>query len=58
MEITMDKAKWNAACDILIEMVNRPIDGNIRNEVREESCCSELNQVKTEVSDFLRGMRK
>jgi hypothetical protein len=54
----MDKAKWNAACDILIEMVNRPIDGNIRNEVREESCCSELNQVKTEVSDFLRGMRK
>jgi hypothetical protein len=58
MEMTVDKAKWNAACDILIEMVNRPIDGNIRNEVREELCCSELDQVKTEVSDFLRGMRK
>lgn len=56
--MTEDKAKWNAACDILIELINRPIDGNVRNEVREELCCSELDHVREKVSQFLRDTRK
>lgn len=56
--MTEDKAKWNAACDILIELINRPIDGNVRNEVREELCCSELDQVREKASQFLRDTRK
>lgn len=58
MEMTEDKAKWNAACDILIELINRPIDGNVRNEVREELCCSELDQVREKASQFLRDTRR
>ena len=52
-----DPTKWNASCDLLWEMVQRP-NAEMRGVIRDELCCHELNAARAEVLQFIKGMRK
>ena len=52
-----DVTKWNASCDLLWEMVQRP-NAEMRGVIRDELCCHELNAARAEVLQFIKGMRK
>ena len=53
----MNKQKWNAACDILFERLNRrdPYD---RAVTRDEGCCHELEAVKDLLMKTLSEIRQ
>ena len=36
-----DATKWNASCDLLWEMIQRP-NAEMRGVIRDELCCDEL----------------
>ena len=52
-----DPTKWNSACDLLQEMVMRP-HPDMRDVIRDELCCQELNVARAEVLRFIKGLRK
>ena len=52
-----DPVKWNAACDLLWEMIQRP-NAEMRGVIRDELCCSELNAARAEVLQYIHNMRK
>lgn len=56
-EQQFDASKWNASCDLLWEMIQRP-NAEMRGVIRDELCCHELNAARAEVLQFIKGMRK
>ena len=52
-----DPVKWNASCDLLWEMIQRP-NAELRGVIRDELCCHELNAARAEVLQYIKGMRK
>ncbi len=49
--------KWNASIDIIQEMIFRPTP-DMRAIIRDELCCSELNEVRGIVLRYLKELRK
>lgn len=41
-----DQRKWKAACDILKEMMLRPVEEAHRQAMRDEHCCREFDEVR------------
>ena len=52
-----DPTKWNASCDLLWEMIQRP-NAEMRGVIRDELCCHELNAARAEVLEFIKSIRK
>jgi len=52
-----DATKWNASCDLLWEMIQRP-NAEMRGVIRDELCCHELNAARAEVLQFIKSIRK
>ena len=52
-----DPSRWNAACDLLYEMIQRP-NAEYRGVIRDELCCHELNEARGEVLRFIKDLRK
>ena len=52
-----DPTKWNASCDLLQEMIVRP-NAEMRGVIRDELCCSELNEARAQVLQYIKSMRK
>jgi hypothetical protein len=57
MSNDFDATKWNASCDLLWEMIQRP-NAEMRGVIRDELCCHELNAARAEVLQFIKSMRK
>ena len=49
--------KWNASIDVIQEMIFRPTP-DMRAIIRDELCCSELNEVRGMVLRYLKEIRK
>ena len=49
--------KWNASIDVIQEMIFRPTP-DMRAIIRDELCCSELNEVRGIVLRYLKELRK
>ena len=49
--------KWNASIDVIQEMIFRPTP-DMRAVIRDELCCSELNEVRGIVLRYLSELRK
>lgn len=56
-EYEWDPIKWNAACDLLYQMVMSP-NAEYRGVIRDELCCHELNAARSEVLRYIKGIRK
>ena len=53
-----DRQKWLAACDILKEMMLRPVEEAHRQAIRDERCCYEFDEVRKllfKELEFIRG---
>ena len=56
-ESNWDPQKWNASIDVIQEMIFRPTP-DMRAIIRDELCCSELNEVRGIVLRYLKELRK
>ena len=56
-EPSWDPQKWNASVDVIQEMIFRPTP-DMRAIIRDELCCSELNEVRGMVLRYLKEIRK
>ncbi len=56
-EPNWDAQKWNASIDVIQEMIFRPTP-DMRAVIRDELCCSELNEVRGIVLRYLSELRK
>ncbi len=56
-EPNWDAQKWNASIDVIQEMIFRPTP-DMRAIIRDELCCSELNEVRGIVLRYLSELRK
>ncbi len=56
-EPNWDAQKWNASIDVIQEMIFRPTP-DMRAIIRDELCCSELNEVRGIVLRYLKELRK
>ena len=53
----MNKEKWNAACDIMLETIYN-VESDNRAEVRGEKCCHELDAIKSVLIKKLNDIRQ
>ena len=52
-----DPVKWNASLDVLQEMIMRP-NVEMRGIIRDELCCSELNETRAIVLQYIQSIKK
>lgn len=58
--LTMDETqdiKWNRGLDLFIESVHKP-DSELRQTAHEQLCYNELMQVRENVLEYLKLLRK
>lgn len=57
MENETYEDKWNRGLDLFIESVHKP-DNELRNCAHNQKCYNELMEVREQVLDYLRSLRK